>query len=1099
MSIDAAQDAQIVEPGKRGRLVKTALLALVLIATLLGLLAYCQSTADSRTLRQLILQSRDAYHEPWNTVEEAAIALADADTALTFVSERIATSVYEGRLQTPEAVLETRTANPADKAMLLQALLEAMDIPTTAIAAPLQGELRSRVLKEAIASAIAMPEPMVALMKRVGYDEDDLGPDQMGDAIEVALLFDDVEANVDAALDHAHTVLDLDGASSAQAVYLDWVWLSGADGVVYDPVLPDATRSDLARDYTEALRPTQIALTARDRFGRTQEVVRWSGDSYGKDVNLAFYPTINTLERLIGDPDLSDVSVWTPGIVVGNDLTTLAAVTNDGDVVPQSIVSTLSTDDSNTVDVSGFTAPEIASLSITGVDSSTFPRVLVGLSAAVQNLPNWHAAHFRVLVEGQAVPVRIEAPYTNSSDVIVVHDQSGSMREEDRFAMARTFNRSMVGGLSAKQKLAVIAHAGNIRVQRLFEPLVDVAAENQPELWDLSVGGETSFLDALDFALNAVEIELGPEPETRTSIVLVSDGASSLADLDVLKEQMAEQMARAQALNIAVYPVILSSAQTVDFAKLAQETGGQLIRIQDPARIVSAAQTLARRLSGNMAISFTAPHDPVPDAGSEHNFTLEVVGYDGIEPSRYTVPDDIVASDPALFVEISAGAHRTVRPVMALGDGYDVNAMTGGHALYVTPGTYPSDRMTAQWLNRWLFAHDAAVEDEEAMLAHLQDPAFSTDHATTMNGLANLMQVSLTERQALQFPMAALVHTVSKNPDGAAPGAAGEPFSLATILDVPAWSSFLSEAATREEATRVGFALNDAEARLLGDGTNLTQLFAQDTPSVQTDGETLLLASSENSSGTSGHYWVHEPETGSLFGYLENGIMAVKGSQDVAIAAYFKSINSAIDQYMSVAQPGVDALPTGAVLSGFIGFKKEEMKLWCYSTIMLNYVNESIEGQEDAILDKSAQAAEARAAKLCEIDGDPRDVGKRMFREALKEMGKAVIEKVKGKLPDGVKTAIAPPDLPGWLADKVGTDRLTKWIDDPTVQKYAEDVVGRGKSYLTERAREAGKAGYSGIADALQRHGVGGGTGVSGGVPTTTGFNVAIHKAISDL
>lgn len=582
------------------------------------------------------------------------------------------------------------------------------------------------------------------------------------------------------------------------------------------------------------------------------------------------------------------MSVWTPGIIVGNELTTLAAVTNDGDVVPQSVVSTLSADDSNTVDVFGFTAPEIASLSITGVDPATFPRVVVGLNASAQNLPNWHAAHFRVLVEGQAVPVRIEEPYSNSSDVIVVHDQSGSMREEDRFAMARAFNQTLVGGLSSGQKLAVIAHNDHIRVQRLFDQLVDVVAENLPELWELSVGGKTSFLDALDYGLNAVEIDLGPELASSTSIVLVSDGANSQFDLDALKDQMNKQLARAKALNIAIYPVILSSAQAVDFATMAQETGGQLIRIQDLAQIMSTAQALARRLSGNMAISFTAPHDPVPDAGSVFNFTLEVAGHDGVVPDSYAVPDDVIASDPALFVEISAGAHRSVRPVMVLGDGYDVNAMTGRHALYLTPGIYPSDRMAAQCLNQWLFAHDAAIEDEEAMLAHIQSPAFSADHATTMNGLANLMQVSMAEQQALQYPMAALVHTMVSNPNDAGPGIAGEPMNVVTTLDVPAWSSFLSEAASREDIARIGLALNDAEAR---------------------------------------------------------------------------------------------------------------------------------------------------AAKLCEIDGDPRDVGKRMFHEALKEMGKAVLAKLNGKLPEGVKTAIAPPDLPGWLSDKVGTDCLTNWIDDPTVKK----------------------------------------------------------------
>ncbi|CAN0598312.1 unnamed protein product, partial [Ectocarpus sp. 12 AP-2014] len=165
--------------------------------------------------------------------------------------------------------------------------------------------------------------------------------------------------------------------------------------------------------------------------------------------SLAFYPTINTLERLIGDPDLSNVTVWTPGIIVGGELTSEAAVTLDGDVVPQSIVSTLSTDDSNTVDVSGFTAPEIASLSIASTDATTFPRVEVGLNAAVQNMPNWHGAHFRLLVDGEPVPVRIEEPFSTATHVIAVHDQTGSMRRDDRFAMARVFNQTMTTHLSA--------------------------------------------------------------------------------------------------------------------------------------------------------------------------------------------------------------------------------------------------------------------------------------------------------------------------------------------------------------------------------------------------------------------------------------------------------------------------------------------------------------------------------------------------------------------------------------------------------------------------------------------------------------------------
>lgn len=1093
MSTDTTQHREVV----RSRLVKFGAPA-VLLAAIFGLLAFCQTQSDPRTLRELIVQSRDAYHEPWGNVEEAASALGDAQSALRFVSERIAISFYEGRLQTPQAVLQTRTANPADKAMLLQALLDALDVPTQAIAAPLQGDARVQVLANAAALPIAMPEPMAALMERVGYDADSLGADQMGDAIETALLFDDVETSVGAALEHANTVLDLDGASSAQPVYLDWVWLEDADGNLYDPVLQDAERSDLARSYSDTVAPTQIALSTRDRFGRTREIVRWSGNAYGTDVSVAFYPTINTLERLIGDPDMSDVSVWTPGLIVGNELTTLSAVTNDGDVVPQSIVETLSTDDSDSVDVSGFLAPQISSLSIASIDATTFPRVQVGLSAAVQNMPNWHGAHFTLMVDGQRLPVRIEEPFSTATDVIVVHDQSGSMRQDDRFAMARTFNQSMVGGLSAPQKLAVIAHNDAIRVQRLFDPLLNVGQANQDELWQLPVRGTTSFLDALDYALNAVEIELGQTPETRTSIVLVSDGASSQADLEALQTQMSEQAARAQALNTAIYPVILSAASTVEFAALADDTGGQLIRLQDPAQIPSAAAALARRLSGGMAVSFIAPHDPVPAAGSSFAFSLEVDGYEGLERTIYTVPEDIVSSQPAVFIEISAGAHRSVRPVVALGDAYDVNAMTGQHTLYLTPGTYPSDRMSAQRLNQWLMAHDAVAEDEEALHGHLQDPGLSTQHARTMNGLASLMRASVDEGQALQFPIAAMVHSVALDIEGEDNGMAGDAYQLATTIDVPAWSTFLSEPASRQEVARMGLALNDAEARLLGNGLNLTQLFAENAPVLTTSGaedEGVMLARAD----TAEHVWWHDRSTGSLFGYLQTGVLAAKGSRDVALAAYFNNISSAIDQYMSVAQPGVGVLPTKAVLSGFIGFKKEELKLWCYSTIMLNYVGESIADEEGAILDQSVAAAEARAAQLCEIEGDPRDVGERMFRAALTEMAKAIAEEVRGQLPGDLNNALSPPDLAARLADRLGVGAVTDWIADPTTRQYAEQVRDGARDYLSARTQEYAGRGYDAVSSALQRHGLGGGTGASGGTPTTTGFDVAMQRAIAGL
>ncbi|CAN0546369.1 unnamed protein product, partial [Laminaria digitata] len=240
----------------------------------------------------------------------------------------------------------------------------------------------------------------------------------------------------------------------------------------------------------------------------------------------------------------------------------------------------------------------------------------------------------------------IEEPFSNATHVITVTDQSGSMRRDDRFAMARTFGQTLVGGLSVDQRLAMISSNDRIWVDRLFDPIEDIDALADPALWERSVAGRSSILDAVDYALNAVEIELGVQSEERTSIVFVSDGEPATTVTQEMRDGITERIERANELNIALYPVILSANDALDYASMAQETGGQLIRISDPAQVEQAASALARRLSGGMAISFEAPNDPVPDAGSVVNFTLEVVGYDEVLPSQYTVPDDIVASEP---------------------------------------------------------------------------------------------------------------------------------------------------------------------------------------------------------------------------------------------------------------------------------------------------------------------------------------------------------------------------------------------------------------------------------------------------------------------
>ncbi|MEM1285477.1 MAG: vWA domain-containing protein [Pseudomonadota bacterium] len=1092
MTSDAAATAssdaptQASDETRRDNRLMKRLAALLALALALLLLFFLWPRGEKGpSLRELLVQSRDAYHAPWESVEDAATTLGTVEAALAFVSDEIATSIYEGRLQSPLTVLETRVANPADKAMLLQALLAALEVPTDAFAAPMQGSPRTALLAQAYPAESAWSEPMVALMERIGYDEDQHAVDATGDLLVALSVFEEHDAVVGAALDHAETLLSLDGRSTAASASLDWVWLQDADGTIYDPVLPDEDRSDLARAYDVSVEPVGLTITSRDRLGRVRTVMDWSGEGFGRELSLAFFPTVGTMDRLIGDADLSDVEVWTPSLLVGGELQSDAAVTLDGDVVPPSIARTLTASEEDTNDVDGFVAPDVAELSISDVQADGFPRVSVGLRASVQNAPNWHAGHFRVLVDGVPAAVRIDEPFAPGSDVVVVHDQTGSMGEDNRFELARSFGRSLAGGLSVGQRVALLTINNHFLVERLFDPVQAIADIADPVLWEQrSVRGQFDVLDAIDNALNVIEIDLGPSPETITSVVVLSDGAPSATVTDAMLTEMDDLIERAQSLNARVVPVLFAASSALPFDRLAEETGGRLVQLTDPARIGAEAARLARELAGGMLISFEAPLDPVPEGGTELPFTLELAGYDGIEASGFMVPSDVVASQPGLFLEIRAGGLSSVRPLMALGDAYDVNTMTGRYQLHLAPGRYPADRVVAQKLDAWIGFHDLAVGDREAYLAGLQPSGLSADDVMIPNGLANIMLSSVSDDQRLRYPLAILdrevVDETAETPDGSV--------AVARTMDVPAWSTLLADQADRQAVARLGLALNDAEARQLENALNLTALFPDAASASTDDAATLWLARADREDVA----WQHQPTEGGLYGYVFDGELAAKGSRDVQIAQEFARINSAIDMYMVAAGPGVGMTPMSTVLSGFIGFKKAELKLWCHSTIMLNYVNEVISGDPETPLAVSAEAADARARELCGLRGDPRDIGREMFEDAAFAMGSAVVDEIrKGGLP-GIFGGTN--DVVSAVNSALGGDNVTSFVSDSTTRNYVDQVLAGWRGTRSESVESVVDRPFNQVMDALRRRGL-----APNSSPTTSGFDSSLQTAIFDL
>jgi hypothetical protein len=89
--------------------------------------------------------------------------------------------------------------------------------------------------------------------------------------------------------------------------------------------------------------------------------------------------------------------------------------------------------------------------------------------------------------------------------------------------------------------------------------------------------------------------------------------------------------------------------------------------------------------------------------------------------------------------------------------------------------------------------------------------------------------------------------------------------------------------------------------------------------------------------------------------------------------------------------------------------------------------------------------------------------------------------------------------IPAWVSDRVGGNNLTDWISDPTVRQYAEQLAESGRNHIAQQVRDYAGRGFHAVSDALQRHGLGGGRGMEGGSPTTTGFNAAMQKVIQSL
>jgi hypothetical protein len=88
-----------------------------------------------------------------------------------------------------------------------------------------------------------------------------------------------------------------------------------------------------------------------------------------------------------------------------------------------------------------------------------------------------------------------------------------------------------------------------------------------------------------------------------------------------------------------------------------------------------------------------------------------------------------------------------------------------------------------------------------------------------------------------------------------------------------------------------------------------------------------------------------------------------KGATAEDTAATFTRIRLLARWYGYAAGSFDRHLPLSPLISGVVGLKDQELRLWCFSTVMLHYVGEGIEAGD---IDADARLADAR--RLCDID-----------------------------------------------------------------------------------------------------------------------------------
>ncbi len=1000
-----------------------ALVTLIVAAVvvILLLLLFSPSEFKDKSLMELLVELRTEYEAPGLSITKAAQTLKSPEAAFEFVRDRVRYSPYQGNLQEPADVLRTRVANVQDRALLLFALLKEMGIKATLVTTTMR-DLPEDVAPEPGLKVIARSGIVAEIGRRIGYDFSL----EASEISQIETQLASYAQKTGEQIEQAENVI-IELADFSYPSYLspawknydrNWVWLEAGkenEARIFDPSFPGTKRpEDWMVDKYEATAAAtgEIRLFVENRDGLREQLLDWDGAPFGKDITLTFLPTQNAIAVLDGPFKPERVEMWTPVLQVGAQTIFGEPVSVNGDHIgfvpgpaPYSPKDGLRSD------------LAITRADLVRIDARNFPTVQALIDVKTSGERAWFARDFQLSENGITRPVRIKSLALDPRPVVAVSDVSWSMEDDDRLAQSQIALKALVAALGSRTPFALVSFAGDAVTELGLAPLGDGA-------------GARSIIEGLQFrsntellaGINAGIDLLGDQDGT---IIMLTDGQDDAVsgDLEVTLSRLANSNVKVIAIGLGPEP-----DETL-MRRFADVSGGKYVRFTKGDDLTSIYSALGSSLSGLLAIEYktdlvldpqsadvpsdaigvtngaisqesttASPLASVP--GDLRQISLNIAGFNKGELTGSYIAPDKPGFSPRLVLEILSGqaeARQTVTRTIAPLDGPISGwKLAGLNQIYFDLGQPHPSVVFAGYLTNWINALLLNLDDPDLQQKLGLDPLsgsnrMSFQNAITLGGFRTLANAP-GDGTIIYSPGPNIY--LERRQFG--PGD-GKPVEINSfdIMQVQGRgieelartnkAMVLEIAATFAEGAMVGGA--DSVSPLLANAGELTLLSPGDPAPDNWPDELSRQAMLRQSADTS---WIYSPRVANIAweinssnrgfkAYVDNSGLIAKGASIARIAQQFDQIDKMYAAYAALGSWGGKAAGVAGIsplIAMIAAFKREENKLWCYSTIMMGYVNQSIDNP-DATLNKSPQEAVASAASLCKMDYSPDQFGER--------------------------------------------------------------------------------------------------------------------------